>query len=277
MIKPTQKKGKVIYQILTKVIKRVGKRRRFIFGSIFMTLIFIMTSFLNFASARFFILPVMAASYFISFFAILEDISGIEWLMLFLLPVFFTATFYTFYFFFPGRWLTRLPYSIIYAVSIYAIMLCSNILNVRTNTPLALFRAAFSINYLFLTVTCFLVFNIILSLKLNFVFNFVLFMGVLFPLGLQFVWSVNPRSHLQRELIGLGLIIALIIAEIATIFSFMPIKPVILALLLTAGFYSLCGLFQAHLENRLFRERIREYLFVLIFVFLVAMLTVRWQ
>lgn len=267
---------KAFYLYLVKLFNKVGKRRRFIIATVSMTLLYLVFSFQSFSQAKYFVIVMALAAYFFSFFSVLEDISGLEWLMLFVLPMYFTAVYCLFYFFFPGRWLTRLPYSIFYAVSIYAIMLSSNIFNVGATQALQLFRAAFSINYLYLTITSFLTYNLILSLKLNFLMNFVLFFILTLPLAWQFIWSINPRTFFAKDTLKMALIMSFIIGEAALVMSFMPIKANILSLLISACFYSLGGLFHAHLENRLFAERIREYIFVLLFIFGIAMLTIKW-
>lgn len=269
-------KKKSLYPFFLRIFGRIGKRRRFIAASFILTVIFLISSFFTYNEAKFLIGIIAIMTYFLTFFALLEGISGIEWLMLFLVPVYFTAAYYLFYFFFPGRWLTRLPYSVVYAISIYAIMLASNIFNVGATKSLQLFRAALSINYLYLTITTFLTYNLILSFRFGFIANFLLVFLATFPLAWQFIWAINPRTNYQGDTVNMAALLSLIIAEGALVMSFVPMKPTILALLLTAGFYSLAGLFQAHVENRLFKERVREYLFVLIFVFIVAMLSIRW-
>jgi diacylglycerol kinase len=214
--------------------------------------------------------------YFFTFFSILEGIEKIEWLMLFILPVYFTVSLVLFYFLLPVRWLTRLPFIVIYAISIYAILLSSNIFNVGVEKSLPLFRAAFSVNFLFLSLTLFLILNLILSFRLNFFSNFLVIFLFTLPLIWQFLWSVDPKITLSQIVVKYGLLINLIMAEVGWVFSFVPVKASILAVFLTAGFYSLLGLFQAYIEERLFRERIREYLFVLIFVFILTILSINW-
>lgn len=264
------------YQFFLRIFSRVEKRQRFIIATLLLTLTVLSSSFLNFSEVRYFIFVVAAVSYLLTFFSILEGISKVEWLMLFVVPVYFTISLILFYFLLPVRWLTRLPFVLIYAISIYALLLSSNIINVGVVKTLQLFRAAFSINFLYLTITSYLVFNLILSFKLSFVYNFFLVMILSFPLVLQFLWSIEPKDNLERQLLKYSFLISFILAQGVYLLSFMPIRTTIFALFLTASFYSLLGLFQAYLEERLFKERIREFVFVIIFVFIIVILSAKW-
>lgn len=260
--------------MLFNLLFKIEKRRRFIIATLLLSFLMLFSTFLSFNQLKYFIFASIITAYFLTFFSILERIHKIEWLTLFLHPVYFTLAFDLFYFLLPVRWLTRIPFIIIYAVSIYAILLSSNIFNVGVAKSLQLFRVAFSVNFLFLTISSFLVFNLILSFKLNFALNFILVFIFIFPLILQFFWSIDPKTSLDRKLIKYAFIISLFLSEITLVFCFLPLRQIIFALLLTACFYSLLGLFHAYIEGRLFANRIKEYLFVLIFVFIIVLLSV---
>ncbi len=269
-------KKKSLYPFFLHLFSPIGKRQRFIVSTFILTLLMLTSSFFSFDQALYFFILLLFCVYFFTFFSILEGIDRMEWLMLFLVPAYFTLTFYFFYFFLPGRWLTRLPYVSLYAVSIYAILLSSNIFNVGATKNLQLFRAAFSVNFLYITLTFFLISDLILSFSLYPIYNFIFFLLLLSPLVFQFLWSIDPRTDLKPDLKKYAFVISLLIAEAALVFSFIPIKSTILSLFLTALFYSLSGLFHAYIENRLFRERVREYIFVLIFVSIIILLSVQW-
>lgn len=260
-----------------KLLGRVGKRRRFIFGSLFLSLAVVFATFLNLTQSILVSIPLVVLVYLVTFFAILEGIDRLEWLMLFLHPVYFTISLYLFVvFLLPVRWLTRLPYLTVYAISIYAILLSSNIFNVGAIKNLQLFRAAFSVNFLFLTISSFLIYNLVLSFKLNFILNFIFLVLSTFPLAWQFLWSVNPSTELERGLVKGALLIALIIGEAGIALSFIPIRPIIFALFLTTLFYCLLGLFQSYMSDRLFKERIREYVIVIVCVSIITFLSIGW-
>ena len=93
--------------------------------------------------------------------------------------------FLLFYFLFPTRWITRIPFIIFYSISVYAMFLVSNIFNVGVEKSLQLYRAAFSVNYFYQSLMVFLFANLILSLKLNF------FLGGLLFLSLDRLWPLT--------------------------------------------------------------------------------------
>ena len=222
-------------------------------------------------------LPVILISvYLLTAFAILEGITGREWIMLFIMPVYFTLVLTLLYFFFPQRWLTRLPFLIIYSISLYAIMLSQNIFNVGAQKSLQLYRAAFSVNYLYITLTAFLVYNLILSFRLTFIENNFYILLASLPLAIHFFWSSDAKVTIDREVIKYGIFVSVIISEVSLAFSFIPISIAVFALFLTSLLYSLLGICQAHIQQKLYRERIREYLFVLGFVLIIVILSINW-
>lgn len=269
-------KRKDISKNLFKLFIRIEKRRRFIISTMLLTLLMIVSTYFSFEAASFFVIPIIVLVYFLTYFSILEGITDKEWLMLFIPPLYFSVVFYLFYFFLPQRWLARAPFAVLYSISVYALLLSQNIFNVGVEKSLQLFRAAFSINYLFLTLTMFLATSLLFSLRLLFVVNGLLIFIMSLPLALHFVWSINPQEHVERSVFKHALVVSVILAQAVMVFSFIPITPSVFSLVVTALFYSLCGLLSAHLTSRLFRERIREYLFVLGAVFVITLLTVKW-
>ena len=255
-----------------KTFSRIEKRRRFIIATGLLTLLFLVTTFFSFEQILIFIPLIFLIVYFMTYFSILEGISRHEWFMLFIHPVYFSILIYLFYFFLPQRWLTRLPFVVIYSVSIYAILLSQNIFNVGASKSLQLFRAAFSVNYLFLTLGSFLTYSLIISLRMNFLFNFIAIFLASLPLSIQLLWSVAPSDLVERHLWRYAMFSSLILAETGVILSLMPLNQSIFALVLTAIFYSLNGLIQVYLQQALFKERVREYLIVLGFTAIIFVL-----
>ncbi len=219
-------------------------------------------------------LPVFIfVSYFFTYFSLLEDVEGVEWLTLFIVPVIFTVVCYSFYFLFPVRWLTRVPYLFIYSVSMYALFLTSNIFNVGVEKSLRLYKAAFSVNYLFQTFLIFLSSSIIFSLREYFIVNAIGVGAISFALAVQLFWTIKLDLELSTEVKNHALFVGLLMAETALILSFLPLRGSVLSLILASTYYSVGGLTSAHLESRLFSSTIREYVVVLIFVWIIAGLT----
>lgn len=252
---------------------KIEKRLRFVISTLVLSSVILISTFFFFDKAWLFIPLFIILSFLATYFSILEGIEKIEWFTLFIMPVLFTVSFYLFYFLFPVRWLTRLPFVTIYAISIYAILLSSNIFNVGVEKSLQLYRAAFSVNYFFHSFIMFLASNILFSLRGNFLINGVGAAIVVFPLSFQLFWTLKLKLELDKELLQFSLFTSFILGQIAIMGSFIPFLPSIIALVLTASYYSTTGFIMAHLEDRLFKQTVREYLFVIGFVLVIALLT----
>ncbi|MCX7956223.1 MAG: hypothetical protein N2593_03940 [Patescibacteria group bacterium] len=267
-------------QILDKSIKKraikIEKRLRLVISSFFLSLLIFFSTFFYFDKAPIFIPLLLITTYFFTYFSLIEKIEKIGWLNLFLMPIMLTISFYVFYFLFPGRWLTRLPFIIIYSISIYAVLLCSNIFSVGIEKSLQLYRAAFSINFFYQTLISFLFFNIVFSLKEYFYINMILSGVITFFLSFQLFWTVKLDKNLDKKNLLFAFLISLIIAQLSALLSFIPLRSTSIALFLTATFYSLSGIIYNYLDKKLFKETIREYVFVWIFVLIITFFSISW-
>jgi len=259
--------------LFNRLAGKIQKRIRFVLSSVTLTILLLVSTFFSFDLVWIFFPVFILLSYFFTYFSLLEDIEKVEWITLFIMPVIFTVVCYSFYFLFPVRWLTRVPYLFIYSVSMYALFLTSNIFNVGVEKSLRLYKAAFSVNYLFQTFLIFLASNIIFSLREYFIVNAIGVGIVSFALAAQLFWTIKLDLALSTEVRNHAMFVGLLMGETALVLSFMPLQGSVLALILASTYYSVGGLTSAHLDNRLFRSTIREYLVVLIFVWIVAGLT----
>jgi hypothetical protein len=255
----------------------VPKRIRIV-GSLFiMTFLLLVSTFFDFTDWwLLFTLIFLLVSYFLTYISVFEEIDGIEWLMLFIMPMCFTIAFYVFFSLLPVRWLTRLPYITFFAFGYYAILLTSNIFNVGVEKSIQLYRAAFSVNYLFQTLIIFLFMQVILSFQQPIWVNCIAIAGAATIMAIQLFWSVNPISEFRKETVKFGGVIGFLLMQVAAIISFIPFKSSVGALILTACYYSLSGLIYHHLDQRLFKQVVREYVVVLVFVSIIAILTLQW-
>lgn len=254
----------------------IEKRVRFILSTLILSLLLLISTFFFFDKAWLFIPLFVVLSYALTFFSILEGIEKIEWVSLFLMPVLVTVGFYLFYFLFPVRWLTRIPFIAFYAVSIYATFLVSNIFNVGVEKSLQLYRAAFSVNYFYQTFIIFLFANLLLSLHFNFLVTSLLFFVLGTAIATHLFWSIKLERHLEFQVVKFGLLVGLIMLQVSLAASFIPIPVSVMALFLSAVFYSIGGLTYLYLDSRLFKETVREYVIVLGFLLLIIVLTITW-
>jgi hypothetical protein len=256
---------------------KINKRIRFVGSVMILTGFLLFTTFFYFDKAWIFIPLLVLGSFFATYFSVLEGIEKREWIMLFIMPILLTVSFYVFYFFsIPIRWITRIPFLIVYSFSCYAILLTSNIFNVGVERSLQLYRAAFAINYFFQAVILFLSLSVLFFLKQMYYVNALGVFVIVFMLTLQLLWSVKPKTTIDRKIYSYAVLISLLLSEAAIVISFIPFQAPIMALFITAGYYSLAGIIQYYIDNRLFRPVIREFVFVIIFVTAIVLLSIQW-
>lgn len=267
---------KILRQFFEKKASRVDKRLRLVISVLILGLLMLISTFFNFDKAFFFLPVFIVVTYFLSYFSLLEGIKKIGWFGLFLMPELITIFFYLFYFLFPGRWLTRLPFIFIYEVSIYAVLLCANIFNVGVEKNLQLYRAAFSINFFYQALVSFLFYNVLFSLKYNFFIN-VIGAGIgSLLLSLQLFWTIRLNKYLEKDVLIYSLFMALLMAEIGLLISFVPLRIPVYALFLSATYYSITGIICHYIDQKLFKETIREYVSVWVFVMIIILLSLSW-
>jgi hypothetical protein len=259
-----------------KTVRSIEKRVRFVISATVLAGLLVTSTFFFFDKFWLFIPILIVASYVMTYFSVLEGIEKYEWLMLFIMPVFLTVVCYLFWFLFPTRWIARIPFVVVYGLSIYAILLTSNIFNVGAEKSLQLHRAAFSVNYFYQTIAMFLLFSVLLSFKQNFLINAIVAFVFSTLLAMQLFWSVKPKTTINLKVVQYALIIGGFITQCSIVLSFAPIRSSILALFLTACFYSFTGLVYHYIDERLFKQTIREYLVVLGVVSAIVLLSIQW-
>lgn len=268
---------KKINKYFLSTFSHIEKRIRFVIATFAMTALMVLATIAIFQNQIWIMIPVlMGAAYVATYFSILEGIEDTEWTTLFLMPVLITVAFFLFYFLFPVRWLTRLPFLFIFGFSFYAMVLVSNIFNVGVEKSLQLLRAAFSVNYFYQIFTLFLLLIVFFSFKMNFIVNGIALFLLSYPLSLQLLWSVKLNKKIDQETIRYSLFISFVMMQIAIVCSFIPLKSTIYALFLTSCYYVLSGATYHFLDQKLFKQTIREYLFVLGFVAVIVLLSVQW-
>jgi len=269
-------KIKLLRQFIEKKAVKIDKRLRLVISVLILGSLMLFSTFFNFDKAPFFLPIFIITIYLLSYFSLLEGIKKIGWFGLFLMPELITLFFYLFYFLFPGRWLTRLPFIFIYEISIYAVLLCANIFNVGVEKNLQLYRAAFSINFFYQAVVSFLFYNVLFSFKYSFLINMIGAGISAFLLSLQLFWSIRLNRHLEKEVVTYSLFMVLLMMEITLVASFIPLRTAVYALFLTASYYSVTGIIHHHIDEKLFAETVREYVSVWIFVLVITLLSLNW-
>lgn len=255
---------------------RIEKRMRFVLSTVFLAVLLLVSTFFYYDAAVYILPLLIGATYLATFFALYEDIEKIEWFMLFLMPIAITISWYFFYYLFPGRWLTRLPFVISYAVSMYAVLLSSNIFNVGVEKNLQLYRAGFSVNYFFQTVVFFLLSSVIASFRWGFLANSIVFSVIGALLSLQLFWSIRLDLHIRKEVRFYTMLTTYLIGQGACILSFLPLPASMYALAMAVLYYCVAGLTYHMIDERLFSHTVREYVSILIIIFFLLFLSLNW-
>lgn len=252
------------------------KRQRFAIETIILTLGLIISQFI-WDDYRYFLVGILSVlSYLLTAWSLREDIKGNEWYLLFILPVFLTVSISLFYFLLPGRMIVRLLITVVFAVGTYAALLIENIYNVAAERSIQLLRAAQSVGLLITLAIVFLMSNIIFSIRVNFLLNFLFLVPLIFFLCLQSLWSTQLEPKINSRLVIYSLVIAGGIGELAIALSFWPINLSTAALLVTAAYYASVGTVQLYLQEKLFKNSIREYIYAFILTLIVTFLATRW-
>ncbi len=258
-------------------VNYIPKRIRIIIVTFIMTTVLALATFFPFNSTWiYFILILAVIAYATSYLAIFEGIDGTEMIMLFIMPVLFVLSLYVFYSLLPVRWLTRIPFLALFCLGYYAMLLCSNIFNIGVERSIQLYRAAFSVNYISQTLVIFIIAIVVLSFRLDY-FITSIFMGVvMFITSMQILWTVDLNEQIEKKILIYSGVISLLLFELMILLSFVPLAINIYALIVTTAYYSIIGMVTNYLGDRLYKTVIREYIFVLIFVVIIALLTLQW-
>lgn len=254
----------------------ITKRQKLVFMTFVLTFFLIITQVVDesmrFQTVGFLTLLTIG----LSVFALWGELSGIKYLLLLLLPVYFVAGASLFYFLLPVRWLTRLPFALAFGISVYLLMLTSNIYNVAAIRTIALLRAAHAVGLLFSLLSAFFLANVLFSLHLPFYLIVAGTLVITFPLYLVGLWSYELEEFVSQRDLAYASAFALISAQIALVLSFWPVAPINGALALATVMYVLLGLGQLEFGEKLKGRVVMEHLAVALVVFIAILATTRW-
>jgi hypothetical protein len=205
------------------------------------------------------------------------DLAGIEFFTLLILPTLYTAAVTLFYFLLPLRWITRIPVVTLYILGMYALLLTENIYNVAANRTIALLRAAHTIGFLITLVTYFLLLSTVLAFRLPEIPTALIIGGLSAILIFQILWAIDLTPIINPKIRHLTLGLVIIFMELSWVLCFWSVKSTIKALFLTTCFYSLVGMTQQYLAERLYKKTIIEFSSVIIVVAIILFLTTNWR
>lgn len=265
---------KIVFR--TKKKQYLSKRQEFVLATMALTLGLLSTQFSSQGLQISHLVVLGISACVLSALVLRQGLTFWKFVTLTTLPTMFTMAVYLFYLLLPMRWLTRLPIALLYSLGMYAILLTENIYNVAADRTIQLLRAAHSVGFLLSLVTMFFLMDTVVSFHMPFYLNGLFVFLITVPLSLQILWSVTLTPIPSKLVITGSFVISLLIAQLAIVLSFWPIKSTIEALFLTTTFYTLVGMVQQLLLERLFGKTIREYLWVLIFVSVIVLFITKW-
>jgi len=250
----------------------MNKRSKMVLTSVLLTLGLWGTQLVDVESRYQAIGLLAGVSYGLSAWALFEDLKGLEWFTVLILPVMYSVAVALFYFLLPERILSRIIIMGLFSIGMYALLLTENIFNVAAIRTIQLLRAAQAVGFLLTLLVAFFLWNTIFSFKLAGWWNglFVLITG--WPLVFQGLWSVNLEPNITKKLLNYSLVLSWSLAWLTVMVSFWQVTTAVASLFLVSGLYVGLGLTQHALSGRLFKETIKEYLGVGLIVFIITIL-----
>ncbi len=253
------------------------RREKFVLASILLSLGLFSVQYVSLEWRYPFVALFGILTYFISAWALSNDLQKIEWFTIIPIPALYASAVGAFYFLLPENILSKFFDLFIFGLGTYALYLTANIYSVAKGRTIQLLRAAHTIGLFFTLFTSLLFLNTIFSHRLPFFFNGLL-VGVLhFPLIFLFLWSVKLEPRIEPKIVQLSVIFTLLMVELAVAFSFLPFSVWNTALFLMTFLYIGLGLLQNYLQERLFRNTMIEFSGVGAFLIMLFFLLLPWK
>lgn len=260
---------------MTKPKFELTKREKIIITSVVLSLGLLSTQLVPFYLTYRFIAGLTALAAFLSIWALWQGLTKIKAFVLIILPTFFTLAVASYYFLLPIRWLTRLSVAFAFGSAFYTLLLSQNVFNVASTRTIPLYRVASTAVFVLTLITAYLLFNVVFSFDLLFIWNAVIIFLISFPLALQIIWSVEMEG-LSGIVLVYSAVISLIVAEAALTLSFWPISNSMSSLVIATVLYISGGISTQALRERLNRGAVWEYLGWGLVIFSVALVTTSW-
>lgn len=256
----------------------MSKRRKFVIVSLLLSLGLLGIQFIGVEYRYQAIILLGGVSFLLSAWSLFEDLQGIEWLVVLLLPVLYPMSVGLFYFLLPEGIISRILILGIFSLGMYALLLTENIFSVAAIRTIQLLRAAHAVGFLLTLVTAFFLFDTIWSFRLQSWMNALLVGIAAFPLLLQGLWTYElTERRLSKRTLLFSSILSLGLVEIAFALSFWPVTVAVGSLFLVTMLYIGLGISQFYYSERLFKKTLYEYLWVGIIVLITTLLVTSWD
>lgn len=239
----------------------ITKRQKIIISSIILTIGFLITTqSSNLLYRSQLAIALVLISYLLSLWSLSEGMTKLKAVILLILPTMYCLSLTSFYFLFREiRWLTRLPVAVVFGFSFYVLLLTQNVFNIASIRNIPLYRAATSSSFIFTILTILLSISVVYAFNLPFYWNGVVIGFLNFILLLQMFWTLEMEK-ITSQIVVYALVLGIIIGEGAIAFSFWNVSPVLRTLLISPLVYSVVGIANEQLRNKINRGVVIEYL-----------------
>ncbi len=235
------------------------RREKFVISTLILTIAFFTLQYVSLEWRYLAIAALSIVSYFVSCWALSDDLQLYEWLTIVPLPAMYATSVALFYFLLPDNIVSQVVISVLFGLGLYALYLTGNIFSVAKGRTIQLLYAAHAIGYLLTLLTSLLFTNTIFSLHLPFWGNGIMIALIHYPLVFMSLWSVNLEDFIAKDLLIDTLLISLFFAEFAMLLSFVPVLVWNVSLFITGLLYLILGILHSFLRGRLFKNTIVEY------------------
>ncbi len=253
------------------------KRKKFILASIVLSLCLFSLQWVSLDFRFVAVFGFFFIAYATSAWALWEDLKGVEWITILLLPALYATGTGLFYFLLPSGVVAQIMILVLFGLGMYALFLTENIYSVAAIRTIQLLRAANAVGFLMSVVTLVLFYNTIFSVKLHWWLNGVGVALISFPVLLQGLWSVTLKKTLGKNILFMSMGLSIMLGMIGVTLSFLPATVWIASLFLATVVYIVLGLLQHALDQRLFSRTIYEYLSVGVFVIIATLVVMPWK
>jgi len=258
-----------------KILNSLSKRERLIFSVIVLSLGLFIAEHLLGKSGIFTVFTIAILTDLLLFLSLRSDLKENTFLQIFILPFFFSLSFGLFYFLVPGRYLSRIFTTCLYAIGLYSLFLSENIFTVSSIRTIALLASARTVSFVVTLISYFFLSNVLFSLHIQFIPFLILLFLFSFPLVVYSIWTYTLERKLFQDVYW-PFVLTLVILEVGSMLWFWPSMPTVLAIFLTGVFYTTVGISQIWFEKRLFKSVMWEYIWVSSIVLITLLLFTSW-
>lgn len=253
------------------------RRQKFVLASIILAIGLMATQLisLQWRPMSLFVFALMA--YLLAAWSMFDNLDGVEWLTIVPLPSMYGLSVAAFYFLLPESWLARLVILAVFGTGMYALFLAGNIFTIAKVRTIGLLKAAHAALFFFSLIAALLAFNTMFSLGLLFVWNGLIAGAVAVLLSFPFYWSIRLEKNISNEVRAMTIRTGFAVGLLAAVLSFYPSSLWPLSLMLMSAMYSVMGMSQTALEERLYANTVKEYVAVFVGVMLVFFALMPWK